>query len=146
MGAMPLFHFCMCVNGCSATCLRVCVFMGATQLFHVCVCVNAHKREKVALYPLTHTHTRKKVTLHPLTHTQTSVFMGATLLFVFCVCVNRCNATFFRVCVCVYGCNDTCSRLCVQSGVALINTHTNVKKLRCTHKHTHTRKKVALHP
>jgi hypothetical protein len=53
MGVTPLFHVCVCVNGCNATFLRVCVylwvqrnfftfvclFMGVTPLCLVCVCV-----------------------------------------------------------------------------------------------------------
>jgi hypothetical protein len=90
--------------------------------------------------------------------------MGITPLFLVCVCVNGCNATFSRLCVCLWVQRHFFTFVCVfmgatplflvcvcvsqtrQSGVAPINTHTNVKKLRCTHKHTHTRKKVALHP
>ena len=79
MGATQLFHFCVCVNGCNATFLRVCVCLWVQRNFFTFVCVF------MGVTPL---------------FSFVCVLMGVTPLFHVCVCVNGCNATVSRLCVC----------------------------------------------
>jgi hypothetical protein len=133
---------------------------------------HTHKRGKVALQPYTHTQTGQSGVAPINTHTRVKKWRythgyNAPFLRV-CVCVYGCNTTFSRLCVCLWVQRHFFTFVCVlldvtplsrtkvtlhplthtqtrQSGVAPINKHTHVKKLRCTHKYTHTRKKVTLH-
>jgi hypothetical protein len=133
MGATQLFHFCVCVNGCNVTFLRVCKKWRYTH-YHT------HKREQVALHPLTHTQTWKSGVTPINTHTNVNKWRythkhthtRATPLFYACVCVFMGVTPLVHVCVCVNGCNATFSRLCPlthtqtwTSGVTPINTHTH---------------------
>jgi hypothetical protein len=68
------------------------------------------------------------------------VFMGVTALVDVCVCVNGCNATFSRVCVCLWVQRHFVPFVCVCMGatpVISINTHKREKV--ALHPYTHTK-------